>query len=333
MSGRRFPQIFLGRTCLALACLTAAAAVASAAEPLGGPVAGYVFDRGIKGIRPINGIPGSAMLGDALALPVDLDSAVFTGAAGFALARSSGPDRKLWVVQRLGSGQPVFTPVAGGSADAEMAMNARGSAAVLYSASGVQFIAGLPDQPTAGAVIGLPDLDGQYTAAAVSGDGKWALLTVTGAAGGVYLVSNSPGADSPRRMASLASPSSVVLLNGDQDAIVADRTGDKVYLLRDVRGAADLIPIAGARTPVAVQVIRNEQTLLVVNAGDNSVAVIDLATSNIVQSVPLAGSPTRCSPLGGDVYLLNEPGDPPLLLLDAAAPQYRSVFVPAPSIY
>ena len=119
MSGRRFPQIFLGRTCLALACLTAAAAVAFAAEPLGGPVAGYVFDRGIKGIRPINGIPGSAMLGDALSLPVDLDSAVFTGAAGFALARSSGPDRKLWVVQGLGSGQPVFTPVAGGSADAE----------------------------------------------------------------------------------------------------------------------------------------------------------------------------------------------------------------------
>ena len=114
----------------------------------------------------------------------------------------------------------------------------------------------------------------------------------------------------------------------DRDAVVADRNTNQVFLLRDVRGAAEVTPIGGANTPVGVQVIHEDQVLLVVNAGDPSVQAIDLVSGNVIQTVALAGSATRCSALGGDVFLLNDPGSAPLLLLDASGPGYRSVFVP-----
>ena len=188
------------QTALALVLCAAAPAVALAAEPLSGPVAGYIFDgasRGPgqtpRGIRPIYGIPGSAMLGAPVTLPFPVDFAVLSASGEFALARSASPDQPVWVIQGLAGAQPSLTPLPGALADARIVMNAQGSAAVLYSASKLQFVWGLPDQPTAGEAIALPDWHGRYSAIAVSGvsvskDGSWALLAVTGEPEGLVRV-------------------------------------------------------------------------------------------------------------------------------------------------
>src|SRR5205823_14790710 len=117
---------------LSLMLLVTGGAFALPPEPISGPVTGYVYDAAARGIRPIQGIPGSAMLAAPVTLSFDLESAVLSGGGSFALARSSGADSQIWVLRNLDTSEPGARPLQGGIAGAQMALNKNGSAAVLY---------------------------------------------------------------------------------------------------------------------------------------------------------------------------------------------------------
>src|SRR5438552_1897232 len=79
----------------------------SAPAGLRGPVIGYVFDATMQAIRPINGIPGSSVLGEPLTLPFPVAAAAFSPLGDFALAISDSGDQPAYVLRNLGSANNI----------------------------------------------------------------------------------------------------------------------------------------------------------------------------------------------------------------------------------
>ena len=85
----------------------------SAQTGLRGPVMGYVLDATTQAIRPVNGIPGSSVLGQPLALPFPVAAAAFSPRGDFALVTSASDDHTTQVLRNLG-GAPHIDPIEGG---------------------------------------------------------------------------------------------------------------------------------------------------------------------------------------------------------------------------
>src|ERR1051325_1641400 len=68
-----------------------------------GPVMGYIFDAPQKAIRPINGIPGSSLVGRRLDVPFAVTAAAVSPNRDFVLAVSGSEDHAVHVLRDLGS--------------------------------------------------------------------------------------------------------------------------------------------------------------------------------------------------------------------------------------
>src|SRR5688500_10906100 len=79
---------------------------------LRGPVMGYVLDAAMQTVRPVNGIPGSSLLGDPLSLPFPVTAAAFSPRGDFGIAVSAA-DGAAYMLRNLG-GAPTVEPIAGG---------------------------------------------------------------------------------------------------------------------------------------------------------------------------------------------------------------------------
>src|SRR5207237_4717301 len=77
------------------------------AGQLRGPVMGYTFDSATHTIRPVNGIPGSSVLGETVALPFPVAEVVFSQHGDFALAVSASADRRSHVLRHVGETNDV----------------------------------------------------------------------------------------------------------------------------------------------------------------------------------------------------------------------------------
>src|SRR5256885_16932049 len=69
---------------------------------LRGPVMGYAFDGTRHAIRAVNGIPGSSVLGEAVALPFPVAAVAFSPRGDFSLAGSTSDDRRAHFLGHLG---------------------------------------------------------------------------------------------------------------------------------------------------------------------------------------------------------------------------------------
>src|SRR3989442_640986 len=162
--------------------LAGSAAWASQAEdsaPAGlrGPVMGYVLDATRQAVRPVNGIPGSALLGQPLALPFQVAAAAFSPRGDFALAISAH-DHTAHLLRNLG-GTPNIHPIDGGITGADLVLlNADASAGVLLASGArqLQLLRGLPASPTAGAPLDLSSIPGTITALVIDGTGSNILI-------------------------------------------------------------------------------------------------------------------------------------------------------------
>ena len=287
---------------------------------------GLVFDPASNAIRPILGIPGAAILGEPLELPLKLRKTAISPMQDYVLA-TSGEHNQVFL---LSMGRVPVTSVMIQGADRgpdQIVVSAGGIAAALYykDRNRVQLLSGLPGSPRISAELYL-SAGRPLDALAVSDDGRTLLA---GMGDSVYWV--SPNGEAPiltglHKIASIA-------LGSNHTALVADNAGNQIHRVRDVTGAAeaDLVagPGQGISAPVAVAMSRDNQRAFVVNGKTGTVAILDLHAKTEIAKLSCACKPTGLDRLtGDDIFRLTELSSRPLWVLEAAAHRSRILFVP-----
>lgn len=313
----------------------ALAAGLSGQSPVRGPISGFVFDVRSASIRPINGMPGSSVLGAPVDLPFAIGRAVFSPGGGCALAVDAHEEALVYWVCGL-SANPVYTPVAHTISGSQIAFNNTGTAALLYSRpqKAVQVINGLPGNPRASSPVDISGL-GEVTALALAPSGAGALVGArTDGVGALSSIRLDGTPDAIRFLASF-SPTAIRYINRGRDAVVADQEQNRVVLVNDVDGSMQLLPLAGEREgvnrPADLAVTRGERELLVANSGGRNILSVDLTLSRGAQAIPLSVIPTRLESLQGEeIFILNELESGPLWLLETTS-ETNAFFVPVES--
>jgi hypothetical protein len=315
MTSRLFPIV-------ALASL-AAMLEAQPQGTINGPVAGYVFDKAARALRPVLGLPGASLLGgpihwryhvDQAFIAPRLDSVVgVTPEGAFRLFRMrDGSVTELAVDSLTQAGSPYT-----------VAYSPSGSSVALYAGNRVQLINGLPDAPVVGGSIDLTAA-GAPSALAVSDDARTLLVSVNNSirlfesyADMGKLIDTAPGA-------------LVAFAAGSHDAAVADAAAG-VVLYHDLAGAGSSQVIAppdqnGAASS-ALAFSADGKALFLASGAAQAVTQLDLSAGSR-NRIACNCSPTELAPMG-DVFRLTELGGDPLWLLDAPESTPRIVFVPA----
>jgi hypothetical protein len=305
--------------------LLAALAAQADTTTLRGPVLGYVVDGRAQTVRPINGIPGASHLGAPLELPFLVTQAVFSSAGDFGLMGGTEGEG-LYLVGNLGA-TPAVSRITGAIRPDRMVLNGANTAVALYQAEPrqLQVVRGLPGNPVVGPVLDLASLSGTVRALALDTPGREALLAVADNGRGALVRISVPEEGEriePRSLGVFGSPSAVTLLNRDRDAVLTDSDTNQLFLIRDFAGEAAIESLASERdgilNPVGVEVSLDGRRVFVANAGDRgSVLVVDLAARVVELRATPEGAPTRLERLQGrTAFLLNEPGEAPLQVLD-----------------
>ena len=316
------------RWCFAATALVTAAAAADSGT-LRGPVSGYVLDAHSRSLRPVNGIPGGATLGEPLRLGFRLNLAAVSPENDYAVVTAFRSAPAPVLVKGLSSGNPQIVHLEGAIAATALELS-DGGASVLLSSSAegkLQLIRGLPNQPEVLPAADVSSWDGGMVAAnvdpagtrvlAAAGDGSIFLLEVQGGSlGEPEWIGRVPGA------------AALSFIGTDSAAAGSATTGD-VMLFRGLSGALTVSRVAGAgdgvQSAIALRAIGG-QALCVADGSSGRAAMIDLATA-AVHWVESPGQASRCDRLGRSVLVLNQAGRQPLLLLDASGPP-EVFFVP-----
>lgn len=297
---------------LLLASLPLAAADSAVVR---GPVLGYVLDAGSQKVRPVNGFPGAAHVGEPLALPFPVAAAAFS--ARWALL--AAPSGEVFLLR------DAPAPLAGVLSRPDlMVFNSDGSAAALYSSGErrAQILRGLPDNPQPGAPF---DLAAPVAAMALTRDASHLVLAGRES---LWLAGDAAS----RLLSDALTPAAIALLNQDRDLLVADAATDRLLLIRDFASTADLFHWAGPSDGVSAPVglAASGDRVLVANAGARTLDVFHIPTRALETRLALDWTPTRLALLPGHpVFLLNDLGRDPLLLADTAGSP-GVYFVPVP---
>ena len=296
------------------------------AQPQGtinGPVAGYVFDKAARALRPVLGLPGASLLGSPIRWRYFVDQAFIAPKLDSAVGVTSEGAFHLF---RMREGIPTEMAVGGltpAGSPYIVAFSPSGNSLALYGGSRVQLISGLPDAPVLGGSVDL-SAAGVPSGLAVSDDARSLLVSVNDSvrlfesyADMGKLIDTAPGA-------------LVAFAAGSHDAAVAD-SGAGVLMFHDLAGAGASQVIAppdenGAAFS-ALAFSADGKALFLASAAAQAVTQLDLS----------AGSRSRmgcnCSPTVlarmGNVFRLTELAGDPLWLLDSPESTPRIVFVPA----
>jgi hypothetical protein len=299
---------------------------ACSAAAINGPVSGFVVDARMHALRPLNGFPGSAVLGAPLPIPFPVGSAAVAAGQDYAIvtdARSGQP----FLARGLASGAPDVAPLAGAIDASRVGLSPASGVGVLYSRRDgrVQFLSGLPAQPRIAGPTDVSSLGG-VTALALDPGGTNALIVAGN--GGIYWMASGAA---PRFVVSMPGASSAAVLQNGADAAVGNGDTGDVFLIRGVAGAASVSTLTGARDGIsaalAVRAIGTHAIAVV--DGSGRVAAVDTDTAS-VDWLGLSGRASSLDTIGDNLLALNQPGVDPLLLLDLSVG--RTVFFVPPDL-
>jgi hypothetical protein len=314
----RFPQNIL---------LYAAGAVALFAQQgsINGPVTGYVFDAQSQALRPIRGIPGAAVIGDAVDLGVAVSSAWVAPKSDSALIVTTDGAVRLF---RLDGGSATERKPEGMVTPERAMFSPSGTALALVTPGSVRIYKGLPDAPVVAGTVELP-ADRAVVGAtsygkrprpgggpvAVSDDGMYLLY---GNGNAVELLGV---AGDSRKLADAAPGAMPLFAPGGHDAAVIDTQA--LTLVQDAAGAATVRKLPGVTGLKGADFSPDGKRLLLAGT---SVTTVDLASGDRAQIA------CDCKPAGlsrmGSAFRLTDLGTGPLWLLDVANDP-KIVFVPA----
>jgi DNA-binding beta-propeller fold protein YncE len=312
--------------------MLAAAPLLAQQGQVAGPVSGYVFDRGAHVLRPVLGIAGAAVLGDAVDFGMQPTAAYVAPRLDSAFVVASGSVHLF----KLGSGAPAEVPLNGiGGVPEGVAFSPSGTAAALFAAGRVQLVSGLPGAP---ALAGVVDTRANQQVSAISVRPHPYRLMATEVYAvsddGTLLLVSSEGsvrlfqsAGSEQALMDSAGAALVAFAPGGHDVVVASPTGQGLVVVRDAAGAAQQQPVAAAADIASANGVAfsADGSKVYVARSSGGVAVFDVAaktrTDITCDCVPFGLTPM------GSLYRLNDLGTGPLWVLDPAG--NRIVFVPA----
>ena len=283
------------------------ALLAAPGQPsLSAPDLGYFFDSSSGRIRLISGVPGAALLDDAL--PTDaFDFASVAPSGRFAIARSGA------AVLLVRWSPEVSTVPMPGAAFSRIVFSPTGESAVLAGDGRAQVWTGLPDAPALSR-----EIETASEVLAVSDDGG----AVVGASEDA-LVIHEAGAE-PRTLMS-GSFSAAAFLRGSRVFAAAGRDLDAVY--RFGNGEPEVIWQQAAE-PVSLAFSLDGARLVIANVRSGSVTLLDPETGQATDT------PCDCRPeglfrmRGNAVFRLTDSRKSPLTLFDGDADQPRVAAIP-----
>jgi hypothetical protein len=291
-----------------------ACAFSAAGAGINGPVSGFVLDGAAHAIRPVNGMPGSALQGAPLPLPFSVGLAAISARLDYALVTDTGGDGTPVVALGLRGGTPQIAAIEGAIPADGIVLSDSGDTAALYSngSARLQFLTGLPGEPRAGDPIDIRSVAGGVAALALDPQGRNALLAAGD--GGIYWVS---GRTALNWIAQVPGAGSAAFLTNGSDAVVGSRTSGDVLLLHDPGGSLSISTLTGARdgisSAVAVRPVYGSEVAVV--DGTGRLAAVDVNSSTVTW-IDLSGAADRLETLGGGLLVLNSTGPQPLLVLD-----------------
>ena len=297
------------RTLTAMLFAAGIAAGQSNLSTTGVPWLGWIFDGEARALRPITGIPMSALMGDKVEL--DLSLAVGSPEGTFALGVAASDGRVL-VVDGGGSAELV-----GAKANpTRIVMSARGRAAALYfeEGNGVQIFDGLP---TSGRLVQAFVLDGKPGTLAVDDAAGTVLASLEG---GLYGYTAEFG---KQLLVPLSEVIDAGFLAGSSDFVALD--GTKVILMRNGQ-ATELTTQEDMVNPVKAAVSGDGRRLVVLLKQGNLV-IRDLKASKnkILQCYCTPRELTRLR--GNSVFRLNSPKDGTVWLVTGDEDEPQVTFV------
>jgi hypothetical protein len=325
---------------LAFGCLAAAALCAQQGS-VAGPLSGYIFDPGTHTLRTIRGVPGAALVGDAVDFGFGLASAYVSPSLDSALVVAA--DRSLHLF-RLNSSSVAERTVEGLSGTVQraalierVAFSPSGSALALHTGGTVQVFTGLPDSPVLAGTLEFRAEVTEPQAASFRGPRRMNSGSLAVSDDGAYVLladSNSVRllgiAGVNRTLTDAGAGALVAFAAHGHDAAVAGAADDGLVLFRDVAGASERrVPAPGKELaiPAGLAFSLDGRQLFLANSGARSVTAFDLAAGD--RSVIACDcAPSALIPMGS-VFRLNELGTEPIWLLDAGTTGPRIVFVPA----
>jgi hypothetical protein len=165
----------------------------------------------------------------------------------------------------------------------------------------------------------------------VSEDGKSLLLaTAESTSTALYYLPVS-GSGAARRLGTFASAAALRFAGTGNDALVADRTADTVYLIQDVPGNAQIAALGtaqdGLSQPEALDAM-DARRVLVLNGGAHNLTML-FRDGSPAQSVQCNCTPNALQQMpGNSVYRLTEAAHQPLWILDGSKEEGRFLAVP-----
>ncbi len=298
------------------------------ASVLGQPVLGYVLDPAGAGIRPIYGIPGASLAGDAIGLSTTLAFAAAAPDRNYVLGITAQDSRAVILIPHGASFSEQ--PIAGISPGiSQLVLSPAGSAAALLnsSESSVYLLTGLPDAPVVTRRIEASRLSFAPELMAISDDGQW-FLAAPAPADGARLILLGPN-DQLRELP-VPPATAIAFRPRGNDALIVSSTTDHVWIVRglDTEATYENLPGGGAiSSAIDVASSSNGGKFYVANS-DGSIAAFDgTGGTPVVTSCHCV--PTRLARLqANSAFLLNDGRLPPLRLLDASHTRPQILFIP-----
>jgi hypothetical protein len=301
--------------------ITAAAIICTAQSGVSitGPSIGFISDEEGRTIRPLLGVLGASIPGDALKLPEGIVQGTISPRQDYALAKSAANGQP--VVVHLNSPDLAIVPLAGRPADSEwVATSPTGTAAALYGKEShrLQVVSGLPAMPEVVFEFDTSVLGGMLRSIAVSDDAKLALVNIGGQVRTLWIL-NGNGNASP---VSATLPSQMTFIANRHDALIADDGTHEVFLLQNLDDNPVRLPGLvlrdSERAISAVAASADGQTIFVAQDGSTEITLTDLQT-RITSVVSCPCTPTVFAPMQGTaVFRLNSVSKGPLAILDAS---------------
>lgn len=294
------------RTALIALSITCAAVAQEGA--VGGPTLGLLYDPAARTLHSVNGVAAAALLSDRLTAADGLAwlEAAPGGAFALGLAQETGQVELL-----TAAGRRTLDTLPSGAQGVRF--SPAGKAALLVLEDRALVLQSLLDTPSvawefaapAGAALALAD-DGSQALSLVEGrlvqhnaDGSTAELVATGARSAAFVEGSHDS----------------LILTSEAGALLLSHNGE---LTRFALPESMPTPLAAAGT----------QDHFLLAAEDGAVAKL-ARNGSTVELIGCGCKPTTLSRVGRSLlYRLNDPGDGPVWLLDAAGDQPRILFIP-----
>lgn len=301
--------------------LVAATGLACAQMQLTGLTSGYVLDEHKQVLRPVVGIPGSAYLGSAVALPFPVKQAAIRQSGAVAVVISAEPKPRAWLIRGMGAPSEL------GPAD-EAYLDDKGTLAVLSLARRSIQLVTLKEE----AMIG-PAIEAAPQAVAFDDETGCAVLA-NRAEAGLRLDSLCPeraGETRPLRFLVGAEPAAMVYSRRLHALLLADRRAGHVLLIRAPieSGEVEVLGEGGTVDPMGIEAI-SDREVLVVQGQPAGAVVIDVRSRRVTGVIEMPATAERLEYLVRNrILACSRVNRSPLLVIDLD--QERSAFLIPPA--